>query len=72
MTVAGLLATIAMAALLTGMSTVGHKAHQSPPSWAWFVLAAVLSLAAVEAGRRAVLDRRRLRSEFQRVSRREA
>ena len=72
MTVAGLWAAIALAALLTGLSMVRHHAYQSPAHWAWLFLAAVFGIAAVAAGRRAVLDRKRLRSEFQRVSRPEA
>jgi cytochrome b561 len=63
MTVAGLFGSIALAALLTGISIVGRDAYQSPPPWAWFALAALFGIAAASAGRRAVLDRRRVRAK---------
>ena len=68
MTVAVLFAIVALGALLTGISIVGKHEYQSPPFWIWFVLAAVFSIATVEAGRRSILDGRRLRSPMRRVS----
>jgi hypothetical protein len=49
MTVAGLFGSIALAALLTGISIVGRDTYQSPPRWVWFALAG--------------LDSRRVRSK---------
>ena len=49
MTVAGLFGSIALAALLTGISIVGRDAYQSPPRWVRFALAG--------------LDSRRVRSK---------
>ena len=68
MTVAGLFAIIALAALFTGLSVTGDHGYQSPPSLVWFVLAAVFCIAAVEAGRRSIQDRRSLRSPLVRAS----
>ena len=68
MTVAGLFAIIALGALLTGISIVGKHEYQSPPSWIWFVLAAVFNIATVTAGRRSMLDGRHLRSLMRRAS----
>ena len=68
MTVAGLFAIIALTAFVTDVSVVGNHGYQAPRPWVWFVLAAVFCVAAVEAGRRSIVDRRHLRSPLLRAS----
>jgi len=63
MAVSGLFGILGVGALLTGFNNSGIPVSQSPPRWAWFVVASLFAIAAVEAGRRAARDRRRLRSQ---------